>query len=194
MICNDKRGNLRNIERFELLLCCHSSSAGRRFNPYQAHQNQPRTSPPPSSQSPCRRSVGSRTQKMFSPSLSCRASNLTGCGKTMLVSLVRLVLLVCLVSLVHLVGLVQANNRDRQDRPNRPDGLAPLAARVSIWFILSVSSLLFIAPDKPNRPDQPNQINQIDQPNQTDRPRRECESWTFRGIPRRFSRRGRHSS
>ena len=38
MIFNDKRGNLRNIERFELLAFCHSSSAGRRFVPYTAHQ------------------------------------------------------------------------------------------------------------------------------------------------------------
>ena len=33
MIFNNKRGNLRNIERFELLPCCHSSSAGLRFDP-----------------------------------------------------------------------------------------------------------------------------------------------------------------
>ena len=67
MIVNDKRGNLRNIERFESLAFWHSSSAGRRFNPYTAHQNQPRTAPPPSSQPPCRHGVGSRTQKMFPP-------------------------------------------------------------------------------------------------------------------------------
>ena len=35
---NDKRGNLRNIKRFETLAFCHFSSAGRRFAPYQAHQ------------------------------------------------------------------------------------------------------------------------------------------------------------
>ncbi len=32
MIFNDKRGNLHNIERFESLAFCHSSSAGRRFD------------------------------------------------------------------------------------------------------------------------------------------------------------------
>jgi hypothetical protein len=38
MIFNDKRGNLRNIERFEYLAFYHSSSAGCRFAPYTAHQ------------------------------------------------------------------------------------------------------------------------------------------------------------
>jgi len=67
MILNDKRGNLRNIERFESLAFCHSSSAGRRFNPYTAHQTSLARAGGYSGVAPlyCRRRINTSTDLSF---------------------------------------------------------------------------------------------------------------------------------
>ena len=58
------------------------------------------------------------------------------------------------VARVHLVPL--GHNLDKpveQDNPDKPHRPAPPVTQVSIWFVLFVSSLYFIEPDRPNRPD-----------------------------------------
>ena len=76
------------------------------------------------------------------------------------------------ITLVYLVSL--GDKPDGPDEPDKPDKPAPRLASPAR------RALLALCP--------------TDQTNQIDRPRRGCESWTFIGIPRRFSRRGRHSS
>ena len=65
--------------------------------------------------------------------------------------------LLFLWSLSFLKLVVRSAQQDKPNRPDKPDRPAPLVARVSIWFLLSVSSLLFIAPDRRDRPDRPDQ-------------------------------------
>ena len=80
MIFKDKRGNLHNIERFESLAFCHSSSAGPRFDPYTAHQKINHLQAP-SLQPPLR--VGSRTVKIFFSCVSHARPQIQVCGKSL---------------------------------------------------------------------------------------------------------------